>query len=260
MIACRQVLASEDHGRRCVAGRRERLDHRARSQIRSADAAAKTGDPLENPVLFYAAARNLLYNQGYAVEILASFEPRLHYLLEWWKQLMGESEGKDHAALYPSSVEYTTDLHSLGQYVQQGRRFLLETFLIVDGQEEPVLPLPEGDNADELGYLAGRPLTDINRAAYQATALAHRDGGVPNLTLTLPHLDAFHLGFLLYFFERACPISGYLLGVNPFDQPGVEAYKKNMFALLAKPGHESETGRLREAVDKRPEGSLIHFT
>lgn len=224
-----------------------------------ADAAAKTGDPLENPVLFYAAARNLLYNQGYAVEILASFEPRLHYLLEWWKQLMGESEGKDHAALYPSSVAYTTDLHSMGQYVQQGRRFLMETFVILDGQDEPVLPLPEGDNADELGYLAGQPLTDINKAAYQATALAHRDGGVPNLTLTLPRLDAFHLGFLLYFFERACPISGYLLGVNPFDQPGVEAYKKNMFALLAKPGHESETDRLRAAVDKRPNGSLIRF-
>ncbi len=224
-----------------------------------ADAAATTSDPLANPVLFYAAARNLLYNQGCAVEILASFEPRLHYLLEWWKQLMGESEGKDHAALYPSSVEYTTDLHSLGQYVQQGRRFLMETFLIVDGRDEPVLPLPEGDNADELGYLAGRPLTDINQAAYQATALAHRDGGVPNLTLTLPRLDAFHLGFLLYFFERACPISGYLLGVNPFDQPGVEAYKKNMFALLAKPGHENETARLREAVDKRPDGSRIRF-
>jgi len=224
-----------------------------------AEAAGGGSDPLKNPVLFYAAVRNLLYNQGYAVEILAAFEPRLHYLLEWWKQLMGESEGKDHCALYPSSVEYTTDLHSLGQYVQQGRRQLCETFVIVGGTDEPVVPLPEGDNADELGYLAGRPLTEINQAAYQATALAHREGGVPSLTLSLPKLDAFHLGYLIYFFERACPISSYLMGVNPFDQPGVEAYKRNMFALLAKPGHEGETERLKAAVAEKPEGSLIRF-
>lgn len=224
-----------------------------------ADLAASTTNPLENPVLFYAAARNLLYNQGFAIEILVAFEPRLHYLLEWWKQLMGESEGKNHSALYPSSVEYTTDLHSMGQYVQQGRRHLFETFITLQGEGEPVVPLPPGDNADELGYLAGRPLTEINQAAYQATALAHRDGGVPSLTLTLPRLDAFHLGFLLYFFERACPISGYLMGINPFDQPGVEAYKKNMFALLAKPGYEKETTWLRDAVNQRPESSLIRF-
>ncbi len=223
-----------------------------------AEAAAEP-DPRRNPILFYAAARNLLYSQGFAVEILASFEPRLHYLLEWWKQLFGESEGKDHMALYPSSAEYTTDLHSLGQYVQQGRRHLAETFLWVEGADEPPLPLPEGDNADELGYLAGRPLTEINQAAYQATALAHREGGVPNLTLRLPRLDAFTLGFLLYFFERACPISGYLMGVNPFDQPGVEAYKKNMFALLEKPGNANETARLREAVNRVPAGALIRF-
>lgn len=221
--------------------------------------AANVPDPQRNPVLFYAAARNLLYNQGFTTEVLAAFEPRLHYLLEWWKQLFGESEGKDHMALYPASVEMTTDLHSLGQYLQQGRRNLIETFLWIDDEAEPALPLPEGDDADELGYLAGRPLTEINRAAYQATALAHREGGVPNLTIRLPRLDASALGSLLYFFERACPISGYLLGVNPFDQPGVEAYKKNMFALLSKPGHEAETTRLQTAVDRSPEGSVIRF-
>lgn len=221
--------------------------------------AASAPDPLKNPILFYAAARNLLYRQGYAVEALASFEPRLHYLLEWWKQLFGESEGKDHMALYPSSVEFTTDLHSMGQYLQQGRRTLIETFVWIDGTDEPVLPLPEGDDLDELGYLAGRPLTDINQAAYQATALAHREGGVPNLTLRLPRLDARALGSLLYFFERACGVSGYLLGVNPFDQPGVEAYKQNMFALLEKPGFDAETQRLRAAVAEAPAGSVIAF-
>jgi glucose-6-phosphate isomerase len=236
------------------------IDIRALRQgaIDCAKAISAQPDPLKNPVHFYAAARNLLYNQGYAVEILASFEPRLHYVAEWWKQLFGESEGKDNAALYPSSVDLTTDLHSMGQYIQQGRRMLLETFLIVDGGE-PDLPLPVGDNADELGYLAGKPLTEINRAAYQGTALAHRDGGVPNMTIHLPTLDAYHLGALLYFFERACGVSGYLLGVNPFNQPGVEAYKKNMFALLAKPGNESETERLKQAVAATPQGSVIAF-
>ena len=224
-----------------------------------AAAATSEPDPLKNPVLFYAATRNLLYNQGYCVEVLAAFEPRLHYLQEWWKQLFGESEGKDHMAVYPSSVEFTTDLHSMGQYLQQGRRMLFETFLHIDGEDEPVLPLPEGDDADELGYLAGQPLTAINDAAHQATALAHREGGVPNLTLRLPRLDAYTLGYLLYFFERACPISGYLMGVNPFDQPGVEAYKKNMFALLEKPGHTEQTGRLHAAAGHAPEGSRIRF-
>ena len=223
---------------------------------KAADAQA---DPLQNPVLFYAAARNLLYNQGYTVEILAAFEPRLQIFQEWWKQLFGESEGKDNMALYPSSVALTTDLHSMGQYIQQGRRVLIETFLIVNGDSEPSLPLPEGDNADELGYLAGRPLSDINTAAYQATALAHRDGGVPNLTIHLARLDASTLGYLIYFFERACGVSGYLLGVNPFDQPGVEAYKKNMFALLAKPGYESETERLKGAVGATSDSSRVVF-
>lgn len=237
------------------------IDIRALRQgaIDCAQAAAKEADPLKNPVLFYAAARNLLYNQGYSVEILAAFEPRLHFVLEWWKQLMGESEGKDQMALYPSSVELTTDLHSMGQYIQEGRRMLIETFVIVDGASEPVLPLPEGDNADELGYLAGKPLSEINQAAYQATALAHRTGGVPNLTIHLPELSAYSLGTLLYFFERACGVSGYLLGVNPFNQPGVEAYKKNMFALLAKPGYESETEKIKASVASTGDTAKISF-
>jgi glucose-6-phosphate isomerase len=220
--------------------------------------AANEGDPLKNPILFYAAARNLLYNQGYAVEVLASFEPRLHYVAEWWKQLFGESEGKDQMSLFPASIDLTTDLHSMGQYMQQGRRILIETFIHIEGGEAN-LPLPTGDDADELGYLAGRPLAEINDAAYQATALAHRDGGVPNQTVSLARLDAHSLGALLYFFERACGVSGYLLGVNPFDQPGVEAYKKNMFALLGKPGYQSETERLKQAVSKKAAGGVIRF-
>ncbi|MES2458961.1 MAG: glucose-6-phosphate isomerase [Armatimonadota bacterium] len=221
--------------------------------------AAEETDPLKNPILFYAAARNLLYNQGYSIEVFASFEPRLHYLAEWWKQLFGESEGKDQMALFPASVDLTADLHSMGQYLQQGRRQMIETFVILDSASEPDLPIPPGDDADELGYLTGRPIAEINHAAYQATSLAHRDGGVPNMTLTLSALNAHSLGFLLYFFERACGVSGYLLGVNPFDQPGVEAYKKNMFALLAKPGYESETKRLQDAVGKGAADSSVSF-
>ena len=226
--------------------------------IACAQAAAEP-DPLKNPILFYAAARNQLYNQGFAIEVLVGFEPRLHYLIEWWKQLFGESEGKDHAALFPASVEFTTDLHSMGQYLQQGRRHLFETFVTLGAEGEPALPLPSGDDADELGYLAGRPLAEINRAAYEATSLAHRDGGVPNLTIYVPVLDARALGSLLYFFERACGVSGYLLGVNPFDQPGVEAYKKNMFALLGKPGYTEETERLKAAAGSKPGGTTVTF-
>jgi len=222
-------------------------------------AADSETDPLKNPILFYAAARNLLYRQGFLIEVFSEFEPRLHYLAEWWKQLVGESEGKDHISLFPASLEMTTDLHSLGQYMQEGRRQVIETFVILDPASEPNLPVPTGDDADELGYLVGKPMGEINYAAYQATALAHRDGGVPSQTITLPRLDAYTLGFLLYFFERAVGVSGYLMGVNPFNQPGVEAYKKNMFALLAKPGYEGETARLKDAVAKTPAGSTITF-
>jgi glucose-6-phosphate isomerase len=207
-----------------------------------------------NPIRWYAVVRNLLAQRGIAIEALASFEPRLHYLLEWWKQLYGESEGKNGMGLYPSSVEYTADLHSMGQYFQQGRRILMETFLIIDA-EEPDIRVPAGDDRDELGYLTGRTMSEINAAAHAATASAHRDGGVPNLTIHIPRLDAYHLGALLYFFERACAVSGYLMGINPFDQPGVEAYKANMFRLLGKPGYPSvERFAASEATSAR-----VHF-
>ncbi len=208
-------------------------------------------DPLTNPALFYAAARNLLYSQGFTIEALVALEPRLHFVLEWWKQLFGESEGKEHAALFPASAMFTTDLHSLGQWFQEGRRTLIETFITID-DGEPVLNLPTGDEADELDYLTGEPLTFINDATHRATALAHRSGGVPNLTIHLPKLDAYHLGYLMYFFERACGISGYLLGVNPFDQPGVEAYEVNMFTLLGKPGYEAQSEALKTQMASYP--------
>ncbi len=198
---------------------------------------AQNNNPLENPAYFYAVARNLLYKQGFSIEILASFEPRLHYFAEWWKQLFGESEGKENMALYPASVDFTTDLHSMGQYIQEGRRILTETFLIID-EGEPALKIPPGDDADELGYLTGKEVRYVNRKAYEATARAHRDGGVPNLSIILKNLSPYSMGVLIYFFEIACAASGLMLGVNPFDQPGVEAYKKVMFQLLGKPGFE----------------------
>ena len=203
-----------------------------------ADLCANT-DPLTNPAYFYAVARNILYSQGFSIELLASFEPRLHYLLEWWKQLYGESEGKENMALYPASVDFTTDLHSMGQYIQEGRRILAETFLVVDGGE-PSLTVPsEADDSDGLNYLAGKEVSYVNSKAYEATAKAHREGGVPNMTIRLANLDAYSLGALIYFFEIACAVSGLMLGVNPFNQPGVEAYKTEMFKLLGKPGYES---------------------
>jgi glucose-6-phosphate isomerase len=191
--------------------------------------------PDDNPAYYYAAARNVLYHQGFNVEILATFEPRLHYLAEWWKQLYGESEGKEHCALWPDSVDYTTDLHSLGQYVQQGRRILAETFLTIE-TGEPVVRVPsDQDDVDGMNYLGNKLLSFVNSKAYLATARAHRDGGVPNLSILVKKLDARGLGCLIYFFELACALSGLALGVNPFDQPGVEAYKKIMFKLLGKP-------------------------
>lgn len=208
-------------------------------------------DISKNPVQWYVATRNLLMQKGINIEVLASFEPRLHYLLEWWKQLFGESEGKNGIGLFPASVEYTTDLHSMGQYMQDGRRIVMETFLrVIDG--EPNVLVPDGNPIDELSYLVGRGLTDVNEAAWQATATAHANGGVPNLTLNIPKLDAYHLGGLIYFFERACGISGYLMGVNPFDQPGVEDYKRGMFSLLGKPGAS-------QIDDNRPKAKHIQF-
>ena len=198
----------------------------------------ENADPVANPAYCYAAARNILHKKGISIEILASFEPRLHYLAEWWKQLFGESEGKDGKALFPASVDFTTDLHSMGQYIQQGRRILAETFLIVE-KGEPAVEIPRwAKDSDKLNYLAGRELSYVNHVAYQATATAHRDGGVPNMTISLKQLDACSLGALLYFFELACAVSGLMLGVNPFDQPGVVAYKIIMFELLGRPGFE----------------------
>nr|MCR5190472.1 glucose-6-phosphate isomerase [Bacteroidales bacterium] len=191
--------------------------------------------------------------QGTAIEVLASFEPRLHYIIEWWKQLYGESEGKEQKGLFPAGVVYTTDLHSMGQFMQEGSRLMMESFLTVASpQNSCAVPmLPEEENLDQLNYLAGRRLHEINRQAYLGTALAHEDGGVPSLTIELERLDAENLGRLLYFFEFACAISGYLLGVNPFDQPGVEAYKRNMFALLGKNGYEQEGVALRERLEHK---------
>ena len=199
------------------------------------------GDEL---MLCYAQTRNALYQAGKKVEILVNFEPRLHFLAEWWKQLYGESEGKDGKGIFPASVDFTTDLHSMGQWIQDGERTIFETVLTVENQHhEVVIPTDEAD-LDGLNYIAGRRLGEVNHKAELGTRLAHVDGGVPNLVISLPTIDERTLGQLIYFFEKACGISGYMLGVNPFNQPGVEAYKKNMFALLGKPGYEAQTAAL----------------
>ncbi len=196
----------------------------------------RDGNVLQNDTLRYAAARNLLYRKGKAIEVLVSYEPRLFYLAEWWKQLYGESEGKDGKGLFPASAQFTTDLHSLGQYLQDGRRHLFETVLDIETPEDGALTVPATeDDLDGLNYLAGKTLHYINRQALQGTMEAHIEGQVPNLRLILPEASPQVLGQLFYFFEKACAVSGYLLGVNPFDQPGVEAYKKNMLRLLKQP-------------------------
>ena len=190
----------------------------------------------DNPCLRYAAARFALYQRGKAIELLVAYDPRFQYVAEWWKQLFGESEGKDHKALYPASAQFTTDLHSLGQYIQDGRRHLFETVLLEDTTSHHLgIEAIDGD-PDALNYLAGKDMHHVNEKAAEGTLAAHVDGGVPNVVLRMPELDARVLGYLFYFFERACGVSAYLLGVNPFDQPGVEAYKSNMFRLLGKPG------------------------
>jgi len=204
-------------------------------------ALCKNVDPLTNPAHFYAVARNVLDEQGFSIELLASFEPRLHCFAEWWKQLFGESHGKEHTGLFPASVDYTTDLHSLGQYVQEGRRILFETFVVVDGGEPSLRMKRLKGNPDRLNYLAGKEVSYINRIAYEATSEAHREGGVPSMTVLVKQLDAYSLGALIYFFELSCAISGLMLGVNPFDEPGVVAYKNRMFELLGKPGHKARS-------------------
>ncbi len=213
------------------------------------DARKDLADPTleNNPAYQYAAVRNILYNKGKTIEMLINYEPQLQYFAEWWKQLFGESEGKDQKGIFPSSANFTTDLHSLGQYIQEGRRDLFETVLYVSKAKHELTLEEDEQNLDGLNYLAGRTISDINQKAYQGTQLAHTDGNVPNLTIEVPELNAYTFGYLVYFFEKACAISGYLLGVNPFNQPGVEAYKKNMFALLGKKGFEEE----KEALEKR---------
>src|SRR5699024_2153765 len=191
-----------------------------------------------NPAYQYAAVRNILYNKGKNIEMLINYEPQLQYFSEWWKQLFGESEGKDQKGIFPASANFTTDLHSLGQYIQEGRRNLFETVISINEIKKDYILETDKENLDGLNYLAGKSISDINQKAMEGTIMAHVDGGVPNLLVEIPKLDAYTFGYLVYFFEKACAISGYLLGVNPFNQPGVEAYKKNMFALLSKPGYE----------------------
>jgi len=201
-----------------------------------------TQTPFEqNPAEQYAAVRNVLYQQGKKVELLANFHPKMHYMSEWWKQLYGESEGKDTKGIFPASVDFTTDLHSMGQYIQEGQRILMETVIsVLSPNHELHFPHDEA-NLDGLNFLSGKRIDEVNKMAELGTMLAHVDGGVPNMKIEMPCLNEYYLGQLIYFFERACGISGYVLGVNPFNQPGVEAYKKNMFALLHKPGYEKET-------------------
>ena len=195
-------------------------------------------------MLTYAQTRNALYNSGKKIEIMVNYDPRLHFLAEWWKQLYGESEGKDHKGIFPAAVDNTTDLHSMGQWVQDGERTIFETVLSVGCQRhEVVIPTDDAD-LDGLNYIAGRRVDEVNKMAELGTRLAHVDGGVPNLLIHIPALNERFLGQLIYFFEKACGISGYILDVNPFNQPGVEAYKKNMFALLNKPGYEAESAAL----------------
>ncbi|KYG33505.1 glucose-6-phosphate isomerase [Alkalihalobacillus trypoxylicola] len=200
-----------------------------------------------NQAYQYAAVRNILYSRGKAIELMVNYEPSLHFVSEWWKQLFGESEGKDQKGLYPASVDFSTDLHSMGQYIQEGRRHIFETVLNVEEVHEQITIEKAENDLDGLNYLAGETMDFVNKKAFQGTMLAHTDGEVPNLIVNIPELNEYHFGYLVYFFEKAVGLSGYLLGVNPFDQPGVEAYKKNMFALLGKPGFEEE----KEKLEKR---------
>ena len=204
----------------------------------------------KNPAAIYAAARTALYRKGKKIEILASYDPKLQYIAEWWKQLYGESEGKEGKGIFPASVTLTADLHSMGQYIQEGERTLFETVISVEKSKYKVVVEADRENLDGLNFLAGKRFGEINRMAELGTMLAHVDGGVPNIRIELPEISEYHVGALLYFFEKACAISGYALGINPFDQPGVEAYKKNMFALLDKPGYEKEGAAIKLRIAK----------
>lgn len=202
----------------------------------------------KNDCYKYAALRNAFYRRGYNIELLAAYEPRFTMMNEWYKQLYGESEGKNHKGLFPASVVFSTDLHSMGQYIQDGRRMLFETVINLKNCGDDITIKENEDNGDGLNFLAGKTMSYVNEKAFLGTILAHTDGGVPNIIITLDNTDEEHLGRLVYFFEKACGISGYMLGVNPFDQPGVESYKKNMFALLGKPGYEDQKAALEEKL------------
>ena len=204
----------------------------------------------ENDIYKYAVIRNILHKKGKDIEMLINYEPRLHFVAEWWKQLFGESEGKDNKGIFPASADFSTDLHSLGQFIQDGKRNLFETLVNIETVEDKIVIEADEADLDGLNFLAGKELDYVNKMAAAGTILAHTDGGVPNLIINMPKADAFYLGYLFYFFEKACAVSGYLLEINPFDQPGVEAYKKNMFALLEKPGFEKETEILKKRLNK----------
>jgi glucose-6-phosphate isomerase len=202
----------------------------------------------DNDAYKYAAVRNALYNKGKVIEVLVNYEPSLHYFNEWWKQLYGESEGKDNKGLFPAAVDFTTDLHSMGQYIQDGRRIMFETVINVEKAKYEINIEAAENDMDGLNFLAGKTMDFVNKKAFQGTLLAHSDGGVPNMVLNVPEISPYYFGYMAYFFEKACGISGYLLGINPFNQPGVEAYKKNMFALLGKPGYEDVKAELEKRL------------
>ncbi|MBP5339167.1 MAG: glucose-6-phosphate isomerase [Prevotella sp.] len=204
----------------------------------------------ENPAAQYAAVRNALYQKGKKIEIMVNYQPKLHFMSEWWKQLYGESEGKDKKGIFPASVDFTTDLHSMGQWIQDGERSIFETVISIEEPERKLLFPSDEENLDGLNFLAGKRVDEVNKMAELGTQLAHVDGGVPNMRISVPRLNEYYLGQLIYFFEIGCGISGNVLGVNPFNQPGVEAYKKNMFALLGKPGYEADTKAIKERLAK----------
>ncbi len=209
---------------------------------------SKETDFKDNLSAIYAVTRNILYNKGKKIEILANFHPKLHYFGEWWKQLFGESEGKDLKGIFNATVDFSTDLHSMGQWIQEGERSIFETVILIDNPNEKVKIPHDSEDLDGLNYLEGKRVDEVNKMAALGTRIAHVDGGVPNIVVQIPELSDYYIGQLIYFFEKACGISGYLLGVNPFNQPGVEAYKKNMFALLEKPGFEKETEELKKRI------------
>ncbi len=201
------------------------------------------------PKCQYAAARNILYRKGKVIEMIVNFEPCLHYFGEWWKQLFAESQGKDNKGIFPASVDFSTDLHSMGQYIQQGLRIMFETFINVEKPRREILIKKDIEDPDGIDFLDGKSMDFINHQAFKGAVLAHNKGNVPVIILNVPELTAYYFGYMVYFFEKSCGISGYLMGINPFNQPGVEAYKKNMLAFLGKPGYEYKKKKLEEILN-----------